>query len=182
MMKPTLLALLILGAAATGPFAQDTSSPTTDSDVPVAADDGPPSPGSPDRRRGMGTRGDRQAERLAAMDADKDGRVTEAEILAVLEARAGERAQMMIASFDADGDGAIAADEMHPSRERLAALRSTQEFARADTDDDGAISVEEYAQSGEWRSEGTHRRAEHGPGRGERGWVGKHGERSNPRR
>ena len=104
---------------------------------------------------------------FAAMDADNDGKVTEAEInafraaqsaaidtdgdgllsaeeLAAMHikaatARASERAARMIQNLDTDGDGKLSAAEMavRPMPARM--------FQRLDTDGDGAISEAEFA-------------------------------------
>lgn len=106
-----------------------------------------------------------------AIDADKDGKVTQAEIdahraarvtaadangdglmsadelaamrLADMTERAKTEAAEMIANLDSDGDGLLSAAEM-ATRPALGKL-----FDRADTDDDGAISRDEATAAAE---------------------------------
>lgn len=76
---------------------------------------------------------------FAALDADGDGRVTEAEIAAH---RAAE-----IAGLDADADGFLTAEELsaHQMRmaQQMADKRSAQMLERLDADGDGRIGVAE---------------------------------------
>ncbi len=174
MMKPTLLALLILGTAATGLFAQDAAAPSPGG-ASTAADGSSTSPGAPGAR---GAGSERQASRLATMDADGDGRVTEDEILAALRGKADERARMIMARLDADGNGAIDAAEMQPSAEQIAEMQSARMFARMDSDGDGAISEEEFAAAHEQRPEGRRPGAMRAHGSGRHWGDGEHGERS----
>lgn len=120
-----------------------------------------------DRRDAEGMRGDGPFPPFdfAAVDADKDGRVTEAELtawradrvksmdanadgklsadeikagqMARAEARASEMAARMVADHDADGDGLLTAAELGapPLPARM--------FARVDANGDGAITPEE---------------------------------------
>jgi Ca2+-binding EF-hand superfamily protein len=115
-------------------------------------------PGGSEGRGGM------MLEMFDSIDADKDGKLTEAELqahraaefatadansdgvlsaeeltakhLARLTEMAADRTTRMIDNLDENGDGSLSAEEMDPSvRERG--------FARMDRDDDGAISKEE---------------------------------------
>lgn len=107
-----------------------------------------------------------QAARFAAADTDGDGALSEAELLARAEERAGDRATRMVTRMlerlDANEDGLIQADEM-PEREND---RMTRRFERADANEDGAISAEEFEQA---RSERGGKGGRHGGGKGERG-------------
>lgn len=131
---------------------------------------------------------------FAAVDADKDGKITQAEIdshraaqakaadtdgdglmsaeeLAAmhvkgLTARASDRAAMMIERLDTDGDGKLSAVEM--------AVRPmpTRMLERLDTDNDGALTQAEIEAARDRMSEGRmgkHGRGEGGHGRGHGG-------------
>ncbi|MBC2837091.1 EF-hand domain-containing protein [Gemmobacter straminiformis] len=78
---------------------------------------------------------------FAAIDADKDGKITQAEMTAW-------RASQVI-GVDADKDGKLSADElkaMHMARmEERAANMATQMIERLDVDGDGLLGVEEMA-------------------------------------
>lgn len=116
-----------------------------------------------------------RAARAAALDADGDGKISEAELAASslrgAEARATRRAQQMIARFDADGDGALSAAELLAGGRMQGAF-----FDRIDRDGDGAVTEAELAQARERmmqrrdRASGDHR-AER---RMERGGEGGH--------
>ncbi len=81
--------------------------------------------------------------RLMAADADKDGFLSPDELSAMamgrMQARATDMATQMIERQDADGDGKLSLAEMQP--------RTPQErmFRRLDTDNDGALSEAEIA-------------------------------------
>jgi EF-hand domain pair/EF hand len=77
------------------------------------------------------------------MDANKDGKVTQAEIEAFQTARAAE--------IDANHDGKITADEIQAFREKERAKREAEELARMDANGDGSVSVEEYEAAQTWR-------------------------------
>lgn len=111
-----------------------------------------------------GDRGARMEQRFAEMDADKDGKVSAAEMRAAREARFAkadadgdgkltveeldaarqarrmERLERMVVWLDADGDGMLSADEFDPHRGRM--------LARLDADGDGALSQEEMRDAG----------------------------------
>lgn len=76
---------------------------------------------------------------FAAIDADKDGKLTQAEVKAFRAAR--------IKAVDADGNGTISEDELVAFRlkEAEAAMRGHAKFAmtQLDVDGDGAVSVTE---------------------------------------
>lgn len=115
-----------------------------------------------------------RAARVAEMDADKDGKLSAAELSAMqmarMQARADEMAARMIERHDADGDGLLTTAEFMtpPMPERM--------FERADTDGDGALSAEEVeaaqtrmAEMREGRGKGQKHGRGHGGDRGERG-------------
>jgi Ca2+-binding EF-hand superfamily protein len=109
-----------------------------------------------------------RAAEVTAADTDKDGKLSAAELsamqLARLTARAEDMAARMIERHDADGDGALTAAELatRPAPQNL--------FDRADTDADGALSQAELdaarAQMAEMRG-GEGRGKGHGRGDGE---------------
>lgn len=84
-----------------------------------------------------------RAAEVAGIDADKDGKITAAELKAMhmvrLEARATEMADRMIARLDSDGDGALTAAEL-AARPAPAGM-----FDRIDADADGAVTEAEIA-------------------------------------
>ena len=84
-----------------------------------------------------------RAARVAAADADKDGKLSPVELKAQMMARAGARADEMIARMverhDSDGDGLISAAEL------AAGPAPMDIFDRIDRDKDGAISAAEAA-------------------------------------
>ena len=80
---------------------------------------------------------------IQEMDANKDGKVTQAEVDAFEAARAAE--------IDANHDGKITADEIQAFREKERAKREAAMLARMDTDGDGAVSVQEYEAAQTWR-------------------------------
>lgn len=82
-----------------------------------------------------------RAARFAAADTDKDGALSAEELLAMhaaeRAAREAQRGANMIAKFDANADGKLSADELpQPGN-------ATNMFDRVDTDKDGAISKAE---------------------------------------
>ena len=80
---------------------------------------------------------------LKEMDANHDGKVTQAEIDAFEAARAAE--------IDANHDGKITPDEVKAFREAQRAKREAERFARMDTNGDGSVSVQEYEAAQTWR-------------------------------
>lgn len=78
-----------------------------------------------------------RAAQIAGLDADKDGKITEAELTAHIQAqlatRAADMAKARIAAQDVDGDGALSAAELAtpPMQAKI--------FSRLDTDGDGAV-------------------------------------------
>jgi EF-hand domain pair/EF hand len=77
------------------------------------------------------------------MDANHDGKVTQAEVDAFEAARAAE--------IDANHDGKITADEIQAFREKQRAKREAAMLARMDTNGDGTVSVQEYQAAQTWR-------------------------------
>ena len=154
-----------------------------------------------DRSDRMGGPGGRMFEMdFAALDADKDGKVTAAEMTAyhaaqvaaidtdgdgllsaeelaamhvrAATARAADHAARMISERDADGDGKLSVAEManRPMPARL--------FQRLDADNDGAISEAEFAAAKDRMGEA--RGAKRGDKRGwHQGQKGHHGNRGN---
>lgn len=82
-----------------------------------------------------------RAERLARLDLDGDGVVSQAEIDTAAARRAAE--------IDTNGDGVISAEELLAWREARMAERRQQRveraLARMDADGDGVVSAEEFA-------------------------------------
>ncbi|QFS81687.1 EF hand [Roseivivax sp. THAF40] len=106
--KTAILALLIAGIAVTA-NAQDTT--------------------RPEKARGAG---------FAQIDADQDGRVTEAEMIAMAEAR--------FAARDANGDGVLSSDEILAERRAKQSDRATRMIERLDSDGDNALSFAEISE------------------------------------
>lgn len=104
-----------------------------------------------------------QAARIAAADADGDGLMSASELSAMHLAQMSERAEAMAArmieEFDADGDGKLSGAEMaaRPMPARM--------FGRIDTDNDGAITQEEVDAAME-KMEGRRGGRGHGHGEG----------------
>ncbi|EPX80798.1 EF-hand domain-containing protein [Litoreibacter arenae] len=73
-------------------------------------------------------------------DADGDGRITEAEMLAHREAR--------FAQADSDGNGLLSRDELQAAAESRRAQRFDRMIERFDTDKDGSLSQAEIAEMG----------------------------------
>jgi len=118
----------------------------------------------PDGMRMGGDHGARMEQRFQEMDADKDGKVTAAEMQAGHAARFAatdangdgklsveemddarkaqrlERLQRMVVWLDTDGDGMLSAAEYDPRKGRM--------MARMDENDDGALSMEEMRDAG----------------------------------
>lgn len=82
-----------------------------------------------------GPHGVNLAERFAAMDADQDGTVTNAEMRAFHAAR--------FAAADANGDGKLSVEEMDTLRKAHRIERLQRMVAWMDTDGDGLIALEE---------------------------------------
>lgn len=105
-------------------------------------------------------RGEARPHRLAG-DADRDGRVTQAEFVDGRLAR--------LTAMDANGDGAVSREEMQAARQARRADMADRRFARLDADSNGSISRAEFDAG----------RAAHGP-RAER--AGRGGGRHGPMR
>lgn len=80
--------------------------------------------------------------RFAKQDSDGDGALSRAEMRAAAEGRAGKKAEKrfekMLKRADADGDGKLSFAEMSQKR-------GERHFARMDNNGDGAISRDEFA-------------------------------------
>lgn len=146
----------------------------------------------------MGMRGPMDGFDFAAVDADKDGKVTEAELdawraaaatkmdangdgklsadelsaarLAEMTERAKTMADEMVSRLDADGDGFLTAAEM------AARPGPAMAFAHLDADGDGAVTEAELQAVQDRMAEGPHggmgRHGRHGGDHGEgRGWF-----------
>lgn len=100
-------------------------------------------------RKGGDRMGMEQAFNFEAMDADKDGKVTQAEIQAFHAAK--------IAALDTNGDGNISAEELTAGREARKAERAAERSARMieslDANDDGVLSIAELEARGGDRGE-----------------------------
>ncbi|MFV0490900.1 MAG: EF-hand domain-containing protein [Pseudorhodobacter sp.] len=83
-----------------------------------------------------------RAARTAELDADGDGKINEAELVAQgmrdAETRATARAKRMIERLDSDGDGSLSAAELMTRGRNVASL-----LDRIDADDDGAVTEAE---------------------------------------
>lgn len=90
-----------------------------------------------------GPRMERMEERFGEMDADKDGKVTPAELAAYHAAR--------FAAADTDGDGKLSAAEMDAARAAKRQERIARMIAWHDTDGDGLLSAEEMPNRGAGR-------------------------------
>lgn len=113
---------------------------------------------------------------IAGMDADNDGKITEAELTAYMQtqmnARVAEMAKARIAAQDVDGDGALSVAEM-----AMPPMQG-QMFARLDGNGDGAVTQDEMdaarARMEDMRGgRGDRMRDDDGEGHG--GWFGKRG-------
>jgi Ca2+-binding EF-hand superfamily protein len=112
--------------------------------------------------------------RVAAADANSDGKLSVDEIAALQMARmaerANDRATRMVAELDADGDGMLTVSELNarPVPDRM--------FDRMDTDGDDAISQAEFAAMQaqmQDRVQGKRGRGHGGDGHGQMGgWFG----------
>jgi Ca2+-binding EF-hand superfamily protein len=80
---------------------------------------------------------------LTEMDADKDGKVTSAEIAAHEAAQAAE--------IDADKNGTITAEELVAYHEKMRQQRMAERLKAMDRNGDGNVSVEEYEAAQTWR-------------------------------
>lgn len=97
--------------------------------------------GAQDGGMGMGMGEAAPMPPFETLDADKDGKITPAEI-------AGQR-KAMILGTDANGDGKLSAEELAAGQIRMMTERANARSARMvvmmDVDDDGLLSVEEFA-------------------------------------
>ncbi|WP_050522863.1 EF-hand domain-containing protein [Pseudorhodobacter wandonensis] len=118
------------------------------------------------------------AAQLAAMDTDKDGNLSAAELIAAQQKRQAEReadretrmAERMIEQRDANKDGVLSLEEMAPKGDR-----GDKMFDRADTDGDGAISkAEADAMKAKMEKRGDRGRGD--DDHGHKGKKGKHGD------
>lgn len=83
--------------------------------------------------------------RFATADSNGDGLMSRDEIVAAIQARAGDQADRMIKRFDANGDGSVALDEMPKPRNPEKMMK------RLDKDGNGTISKEEFATMQKWQ-------------------------------
>lgn len=111
---------------------------------------------------------------IAGMDADNDGKITEAELTAHMQeqmnARVAEMAKGRIAAQDVDGDGALSVAEMSVSP------MQGQMFARLDGNGDGAVTQDEMDAARDRMADmrgGRGERMRDGDGEGRGGWFGK---------
>lgn len=107
----------------------------------------------------------RQA-RIAGLDADGDGKISAAELQAMemrgAEARAKARADRMLQGMDADGDGFLTAAELLAGP----GMAPQGMFGRVDADNDGAITQDEVDAARDRMQERMGKRGR-GEGRGE---------------
>lgn len=100
-----------------------------------------------------------RAAQFASIDTDGNGTVDADELTAFAEARADERradrAERMVERADTDGDGVLSQDELQANR------RGGDMFERLDADDSGTITQEEIDTAREERKD---RRGERGDG------------------
>lgn len=110
-----------------------------------------------------------RAAEVAGIDADKDGKISTAELKAMhmarMEARATRMADEMVARMDSDGDGALTAAEM-AARPAMPWL-----FDMIDADGDGAVTEAEIADA---RARMEERMGGNGDGEGKGGHGGHH--------
>lgn len=83
-----------------------------------------------------GDRGARMEQRFAEADADKDGKISAAEMREAKQAR--------FARSDANGDGKLTIEELDEARKAQRMERLQQMVLWLDADGDGMLSVEEY--------------------------------------
>lgn len=118
-----------------------------------------------------------RAAQAAALDADGDGLISAEELAAMhiraATTRANEQSAHMIEQLDTDGDGKLSAAEL--ATRPMAATMSDRMFERLDTDKDGAISEAEMTAA---KDRMTERRGERGEKRGGM-HRGDHGPRGN---
>lgn len=98
----------------------------------------------------------RGAARLAKVDTDGDGFLSEDEAVAAATARAKDRHARMVERLDADKDGKLSLTEMQPKGDRAAKM-----FERADADKSGGISEAEFTEMTKKMEQ--HMRKGHGP-------------------
>ena len=101
-----------------------------------------------------------RAVEIAAADADKDGLISADELSALnltrMSARADQLAERMIDRLDSDKDGKLSAAEMQGAR------LATRMFERLDADNDGALSEAEIAAAKDRMAEGRGGKRRHG--------------------
>lgn len=90
------------------------------------------------------------AERFAAADTNNDGKLSTEELTAAAEGRRARRIEKMMDRMDANNDGFLEQSEMQPREGRGGRM-----FNHADKDDDGALSQAEFEAMGK---RGGHRR------------------------
>lgn len=121
-----------------------------------AADDAGATTAGKHRKHGDGQIRQKLLERF---DADKDGKLSDAE-----KAAAKAEHQKRVAKFDTDGDGKLSEAERTAARAACAARlkeKHPEILAKIDTNADGVISKEEAQAARAWRHEHRGERSEH---------------------
>jgi EF hand domain-containing protein len=144
-MKRFALLLVVVAACKTTdsspqPAPSEPATPTVRQPAPPATRPAPtlPAEGSSaaDTPEGPG-RWDRRNNRLARMDTDGDGKISDAERAAAMK----QRAEMMRTRLDTNGDGKLTPDELAAAQGRM----HFDDPASLDTNKDGDISADELA-------------------------------------
>ena len=109
-----------------------------------------------------------RAARFAAADTDKNGSLSAEELSAMqmdeMQARMVDRATKMIGRLDTNGDGQLSADELAAMGQRKSP------FQMADADGDGAISKEEAQSALQRMADRGGKHGKHGKNDDRKGW------------